>query len=719
MSADRDALQDLNSAQASAVACTDGPLLVIAGAGSGKTRVITRRIAHLIEIGVAPESILAVTFTNKAAREMRERVESLVGPTPTILSTFHSFAARFLRGQADRIGLDARFTLFDRSDSEAAVKAVLKRLKLDSSMWSPSGIMAFVGSAKSEMRDCQDALRDADTNWEHEAARVYEAYEELLRRNNALDFDDLLFRTVQALTDDPSLREALNDRFRYVLVDEYQDVNQVQYRLVRHFGDAHRNVCVTGDPDQCIYAWRGARPQYMLEFEQDFPGAVVVRLEQNYRSTNRILRSASQVIRFNSQHGDKELFSDLGEGERIRMCRLPDEIDESLAVVERIHELRHAGARYSEIAVFYRLNSLSLPVERALMSNNIAYQVLHGLEFFKRKEVKDLLAYVRCLFNIDDEISLARIINTPTRGIGKKTIDTLAAAASARGIPLGRLLADGVPADVGLSARATAAVDRFAAMMRELRPVDPENAPAAPILREITRVTSYEDFHAKRSKKAGLDPHGNIHQLIAFAADHDRGENDRGVAGFLEDVSLYTDVDAWEEDADKVALMTVHSAKGLEFPHVIIIGLDQDIFPHMGPSRDQDIEEERRLFYVGMTRAMQSLTLLTTDTRMRFGSRSHQRPSLFLGELPPDDIDVLDDGGGDRGTEDSGIEYEMEDDFRVSRGARVMHGKFGTGTVQSVRGRGLDARIVVDFDGVGRKKLVLRYAGLTLADESL
>jgi DNA helicase II / ATP-dependent DNA helicase PcrA len=718
-SSPHDLTSGLNPAQLAAVTATEGPLLIMAGAGSGKTRVITRRIAYLVATGVPPQAILAVTFTNKAAREMQHRVETLLGRGGALLSTFHGFGSRLLRMEAARLGLPPSFSLYDRADSEAVVKTCLQELGLSAESHPAGGALEAIGRWKSRLMRPADAAAAAVSREDEGFAAIYATYEAALQRSSALDFDDLLCKTVWLLESSEEVRAAVNGRFRHLLVDEYQDVNEAQYRLTRLLGDASRNVCVTGDPDQCIYSWRGADISYILDFQRDYPDAKVVRLEQNYRSVNTVLKAASHVIKFNDRRGDKELWSELGAGEPITIQRVADDVDEARVVVQRIQSLRQSGARLADCAIFYRLNSLSYPIEQALVAARIPYQVVAGLEFFKRKEVKDIIAYLRFLTNFDDEVSLARVVNTPARGLGDKTIDLLRGFARDAGLSLGALLQRPDLLAGRLSARAAAAVEVFRRLAADLADLATGGSTAR-IIAEVVQQSGYDRYIAGKANESGADPLGNIQQLIGAAQRYDQNPESRGLAGFLEDVALQSDVDTYDTEIDKVVLMTLHSAKGLEFPHVFLVGCDSEIFPHRGVRRVADVEEERRLFYVGLTRAMRSVHLLTAGSRSRFGRPTYSTPSLFLSEIPEELSVVLDDTSGlATASISTRVTYDLEDEqFAVRRGARVSHKAYGWGTVRSIRGRGGDARVEVDFDEAGQKQLVLRYAGLTVIDAS-
>ncbi len=705
-------LQGLNPAQTKAVDTLDGPLLVIAGAGTGKTRVITRRIARLIETGVSPEKILAVTFTNKAAREMASRVSRMIGRTGPLVATFHGFGARFLREQAQAFGRSESFTLYDRPDSESAVKIVLKSRKLDRSAYPPKEILEIISQAKSKLEKPQDMGDQAISSWDRDIAQVYESYEELLKQSDAFDFDDLISLPVELLESNADICQAYNERFSHILIDEYQDVNELQYRLGVALAGCQKNLCVTGDPDQCIYTWRGADISYILRFKEYFPKAKVVRLEQNYRSVNTILEAASAVIRFNSRREDKNLWSEKGVGHPILIQRVADEIEEARAVSSRINHLLDQGARRSDIAVFYRLNSLSLPIERSLLAENIPYTVFRGLEFFKRKEVKDLVAWLRFLTNPRDTVSFKRVVNTPPRGIGLKTIALVEQEARANFLSPGEILERPALLEGKLSARARSALARFHGIASGLRAQI--EARLSDLMQAIVESSGLGIHLREKAANTGQDPWGNLQQLIGYASDFQKVREDATIVQFLEEVSLFTDSDTPNDHREKVSLMTIHCAKGLEYPHCIIVGMDDGIFPHRGHKGPADEEEERRLFYVGLTRAMESATLLTSYQRSRFGKTEFAKPSLFLTEIPQELTLTQDDTSGQSGTlDDHHIEYDMDESFQISKGARVSHNTFGAGTILRVSGRGANAKVSIQFDSGDTRKLVLKYAGLT------
>ena len=686
--------------------------MVMAGAGSGKTRVITHRVAHLIASGTPPENILAVTFTNKAAREMRDRINALVGPPFPTVCTFHSFGARLLREEAHRMGLSASFSLFDRSDSEAAMKRVIKGLKLDKGTYSPAALLQYVGTQKSNLMSAELAAQEAYSDWERDAARAYACYEKSLRESEALDFDDLLYRTVLLLQKDEELRSRLDAFFKFVLVDEYQDVNAAQSEFAELLTTDTKNLCVTGDPDQCIYTWRGADISFMLNFEKTHPSCRVVKLEQNYRSSPTILDVANNVISHNKNRGEKRLWSELPKGEPVQVARVADDNEEGRFVVERIEELLHAGAAPGDIAVFYRLNSLSPSLERALMIEGIPYQIVHGLEFFKRREVKDALAWVRYMLNPADDVAFRRIVNTPPRGIGARTLEIVAAKARELGCPTGVLSREPQPLKDILSKRAMTALTGFASIIGELNAL--EQDASGPFLERLMDRTGLSAALTAKGTTSGADPLGNIYQLIAFAHTHDKQPDAEGLRSFLDNVSLLSDIDTHDPEAEKVVLMTLHAAKGLEFPHVFIIGVDRDILPHKGLHRPADVEEERRLFYVGLTRAMKTIALTTTTLRTRFGRCEPSAPSDFLYEIP-EELSVVEDqaGGVPMTSHDTSIEYEPDEMINIRAGARVYHPDHGSGSVKRVRGRGMNAMVTIEFDGVGSRTLQLAYAQLS------
>ena len=628
-------LKGLNPPQREAVLHGDGPLLVLAGAGSGKTRVLTHRIARLIDEGVPPWSILAITFTNKAAREMRERVERLAGDMgrDAWILTFHACCARILRRDIDKLGYKPSFTIYDADDQMNVIKQLCKSMNLDEKRFPPREIRAAISDAKNRVLSPAEWAKEAGEDFRARTiSEVYAAYERQLAANNALDFDDLILKTLTLFSEHPPVLAAYQHKFSHILVDEYQDTNMAQYMLVRLIAGESRNLCVVGDDDQSIYGWRGADLRNILEFERDFPDCRVIKLEQNYRSTSNILDAANQVIAHNAGRKEKALWTDAGEGEKIRVYRALDERDEAAWVVRAIEERMKRGARAGDFAVFYRTNAQSRVLEEAMVRRGVPYRVYGGMKFYDRKEVKDVLAYMRAVANPDDDQSVRRIINEPRRGIGDATIETLAQFAQREGMSL---LSAVISADDSvLPARALGAVRKFGALMLDLTQAG-ISLSAGEFLQEVLDKTGY--IAAIRASK---DPDAqtreeNVMELAGAVAEYESQSPEGGLLGFLENVALVTDLDSMGERPEAVTLMTIHASKGLEFPHVIVTGMEETVFP-LGRATFEDslMEEERRLCYVAFTRAMQSLALTFAVSRMLYNQRRNNPPSRFLSEIP-------------------------------------------------------------------------------------
>jgi ATP-dependent DNA helicase UvrD/PcrA len=751
-----DLLGDLNPAQREAVLHGSGPLLILAGAGSGKTRAITRRIAYLVtQRGVAPEQILAITFTNKAAGEMRERVEQLLPPAATEgrgrvwLSTFHSLGARLLRREIEQLGqgYTRDFTIYDTADRNLLLKSLIESTGFDATRYKPALLGAWISEKKNA------ALGDAELGIEREAAgtgereapdradllgmdelvfrRVSQAYDEAMRKNNALDFDDLLLKLLELFERAPGLRDLYARRFVHVLVDEYQDTNRVQYRLMRHFASFHHNLAVCGDPDQSIYAWRGADVRNILDFESDFPAAKVVRLEQNYRSTQNILDAAQAVIRKNRMRIDKELWSEKGPGAPLCLTECADEDDEAREIVAQLRGLEFQGIRCDQAAIFYRANFMQRALERALRLATIPYQIVAGTEFYQRREIKDLVAYLRLIVNPQDDEAAKRVINVPGRGIGDRSIELLAQWAQDRRASLLVAAASGEVREQ-LRGKAKHALEAFGALMARLGAL--RDAPAAQALAQVLDETKYYEWLDRTADESDVDRAANVDELMTYALDFDRQEPDGKLRGFLQDIALVSDTDSYAASQPKVTLMTLHAAKGLEFPVVFIAGVEDELLPHAravdeAPRPEFAVEEERRLFYVGMTRAKERLFLTWAQVRRHFGQDSYCRPSRFLAEIPQHLIESGDKSGraGDgsdllgefapAGPPDSvgsvGGESAIES---FSPGEWVEHDHFGRGRVVSLLGRGINARATVDFPQHGQKQLLLAYAKLRRVD---
>jgi DNA helicase-2/ATP-dependent DNA helicase PcrA len=719
-------LAGLNFQQREAVLATDGPVLILAGAGSGKTRVITHRIAHLVlDRGVASDSILAVTFTNKAAGEMKARAEALLPGQPlrAVLSTFHSFCVRVLRRDAEAAGLPRDFVIYDEDDQLAAVREALRALDLPEKLHPPRRVLSRISARKNAARGASAEEEDDDSVAAATLLRIAERYAKALESAGALDFDDLLLRTVALLDRDPAVRDAYRRRFPYVLVDEYQDTNRAQYELVRHLAGPQGNITVVGDEDQSIYSWRGADIQNILDFETDFPGARVLRLEENYRSSQAILDAASALVAHNRRRKGKTLRAVKPAGEAVRLHQAADEYQEAAWVVGRIAALRDFG----RAAVLFRMNAQSRLFEEGLMRHRIPYEVVGGVGFYERREVKDLLSYLRVVLNPRDPIALRRVINVPARGIGDKTLDEITRVAASRGISPWEALA--VVEEEGLlPARALQPLRRFREMIAGLRE-DAARLGVKGLLTRTLEVTGYAAALAQEPTQESQDRLENLAELLSAAADYEARDESPTLAGFLDRVSLLTDVDRAPGQAP-ILLMTFHAAKGLEFDSVFLVGLEEGLVPHSRSATSPEaLEEERRLVYVGMTRAMERLHLTWAQSRQVFGQRRLCEPSRFLTEIPRDRLEVTADtsyeapfrerrpgGWRPRPAAPSGPAPTLPGvPGELRPGVKVRHPLFGVGTVLRSEGSGDDLKLTVSFTGIGAKRLVARYAGLELA----
>jgi DNA helicase-2/ATP-dependent DNA helicase PcrA len=703
-------LADLNDAQREAVVTTEGPLLVVAGAGSGKTRVLTYRVAHLIHAcGVKPNEILAITFTNKAAGEMRERLEAMLGGTARAIwiLTFHAACGRMLRREAERLGYRSNFTIYDDQDQVRLVKACLEELGKDPKRFSPRGIHHQISDAKNQLVTPEEYLGRVASFWDQTVAETYDLYQRRLHASNAVDFDDLIMLTVQVLERFPEALARWRKAFRYILVDEYQDTNHAQYRLLQLLGGEHGNVCAVGDQDQSIYAFRGADIRNILEFERDFPGTQVVTLEQNYRSTNYILRAANAVIEHNRERKPKRLFSDLGEGEPVRVVEVEDEHAEARFVAAEIASLIDGGLSASEIAVFYRTNAQSRVLEDVLVRQEVPYQVIGGPRFYERAEIRDAIAYLTVLSNSLDAGSLLRIANRPRRGIGDTTLQRLVAHAEASGRTLWEAMAD--PEAAGVSAASARSVRTFRSMMETLLAAAQELRVDELVERVLERSSMLEALEAERT----IEARGrieNLQELVGVAREYRLQTEEASLDGFLQDIALVSDQDTIRDEGGLVTLMTLHNAKGLEFRGVFVIGMEEGVFPHIRAIEEQGVEEERRLCYVGMTRAMERLTLAHTQSRSLFGRRNHNLASRFLDELPSEvERERLrpDSWTGYRPA--GGIEPRTNV-VAVSTGDTVRHATLGEGVVTSLEPGGV---VTVRFAADGsERRLMIEYAPL-------
>jgi DNA helicase-2/ATP-dependent DNA helicase PcrA len=724
-----DLLAALNPPQRQAVLHGDGPLLILAGAGSGKTRTLTHRIAWLIRAGgVAPWQILAVTFTNKAAGEMRERLEQLLGSVEGLwVSTFHSACVRILRRELERFGFTAQFTIYDDGDQERLLKAVLQELNIAEQTLKPRAAAAAIDGAKNRGLWPED-LPAGDYGGDL-LTRVYTRYQERLKLANALDFGDLLLWTVRLLETDAEVRQRWQGRFRHLLVDEFQDTNQVQYRLVRLLVGGARNLCVVGDDDQSIYRWRGAEVGNILNFEIDYPGCVTIRLEQNYRSTQTILAAAGGVVARNLGRKGKTLWTDNPAGDPLSVEMLADDLEEARFVAGELGRLRRAGRKLRDLAVFYRTNAQSRAFEEALVREKLPYVMIGGLKFFSRLEIKDILAYLRLLVNPADAVAARRIINVPPRGIGAATVEKIATLEGEAGglLPACRLaVARGV-----LQGAAAQRVAAFAALMEAFRQRLAAEIPYAELTAELIEASGYGPMLREEHTEETRDRLRNLEELLAGMEEH--AAQEPTLAGYLEQVALVTDLDSYDQSLDRVSLMTLHAAKGLEFPAVFMTGMEEGLFPLSRASNgDEELEEERRLCYVGMTRAREKLYLTYARRRRVYGDYQFNPPSRFLGEIPAhlqaghaqavhrpathnlaslfDRVDP--DLGDDVPFLDEDIRQVPDAEQGLRLGMNVRHAMFGTGVVRRIEGQGEQQKVIVFFNRVGPKKLLVKFAGL-------
>lgn len=723
----------LNDRQCEAVKHTEGPLLITAGAGSGKTKVLTCRIAHLLELGVAPYRILAITFTNKAAKEMKERVTNLVGAQADSiwLSTFHSFCAKLLRFEIDGFhGYTRNFTIYDSSDQLVLVKDCLKKLNLDDKQFTPRSVLGTISSAKNVLMDAKAFAAKASDFYEQKVADVYALYQEKLRENNAVDFDDLLFLAVRLLQENEEVREKYQSRFQYILVDEYQDTNHAQYALTKILAARWRNICVVGDADQSIYAWRGADIRNIIDFTRDYPDAASIKLEQNYRSTKTILHAANAVIDNNESRPKKTLWTENPTGNKIIHYQAQTEHDEAdyiAGVIYNRHEISHEP--YGDMAILFRTNAQSRVLEEKLMRYAIPYTMVGGTKFYDRKEIKDVLAYLRLLYNPEDSLSLTRIINVPKRNIGATTMEHVAAYAEAQGISLFEALSS--TDEIPVTKRAKASLENFAAMIFDLLN-DMEGKDVLSLIETVIKQTGYGDM---LDKEAEHDPQGesrkeNVGEFLSVAKDYMDSNPEGNLQDFLENVALVSDVDDFESSDSKVTLMTLHAAKGLEFPVVFLTGLDEGLFPHSRTLMDPaQVEEERRLAYVGITRAERQLYVTNAVTRTMYGRISAYMPSRFLAEIPPqfmEDYHRKSAMPQSRATAVPGKQrvsiltkpvasslpkkHAVTDTF--AKGDKVRHKIWGIGTVLDVIGEGPNMQMKIQFPTKGVRQVVVKYAPL-------
>jgi DNA helicase II / ATP-dependent DNA helicase PcrA len=704
---------DLNPAQREAVLTTEGPVLVIAGAGSGKTRVLTRRIAHLLAaVGVKPPEILAITFTNKAAAEMRERVEDLVGPPARAawVMTFHAACGRILRREAPRLGYRSNFTIYDSADQIRLTKQCLEDLERDPKRFTPRGIHSQISNAKNQLIGPDAYASSVASFYDQTVADVYKLYQTKMFNSNAVDFDDMLYLTVDVLERFPEAQEKWQTAFRYLLVDEYQDTNHAQYKFLQLLAAKHMNVFAVGDPDQSIYAFRGADIRNVLEFERDFAGAKSIALEQNYRSTNSILEAANGVISHNRERKPKNLWSELGDGDPVRVVEVEDEHSEARYVAAEIARLVEEGYNGNEIAVFYRTNAQSRVLEDVLVRQGVAYQVIGGPRFYERAEIKDLVAYLQVIDNPFDAVSLLRIANRPRRGVGDSSLAKLMSFADDAEMSLWEAMDRTEAAGVGTAP--AKAVKSFRNVVQSLMSAAQEYDVPELIERVLEQSGYMDSLEAERT----IEAQGrieNLQELVSLAREWMESAAEPTLSSFLQEVSLYSDQDAIRGEGSLVTLMTIHNAKGLEFRAVYLIGMEEGIFPHSRSIEEQGVEEERRLCYVGMTRAMERLTLLHASSRMLYGGRSYNLPSRFLDELPEAHVErdqLKPASWSNYGAPKQSQVAPRDDAPSLSTGDNVRHGTLGEGVVTRIEAGGV---ITVRFadDGTERR-LMLDYAPL-------
>ena len=774
-------IEELNNKQKEAVLATEGPCLVIAGAGSGKTKVLTHKIAYLMtEKNVKPWNILAITFTNKAASEMKERVEKLVGDAAKDMwiGTFHSICVRILRKYIDRLGFDHSFLIFDTSDQRTLIKECMKTLKIDDKMFTDRSVLAEISNGKNEMLEPKAYQTKYAGDYRKEIiGRIYELYQQRLKENNAIDFDDIINYTIKILTQNEEALEYYTNKFQYVLVDEYQDTNKAQFTLVTILASKYGNITVVGDNDQGIYSFRGADITNILNFEKEFPGTKIIKLEQNYRCTGNILKAANSVIKHNENKYEKKLWTENEEGALPIIHKSDDEYDEGRYIVEQINHLRREEYfKYSDFTVLYRMNSQSRAIEEILRREGIPYKIVGGLKFYERKEIKDIISYLRLIYNFSDNISLKRIINEPKRGIGKTSIDNIGEISEKTGLSMFDIIkhAD----EYGLN-RVKANAEEFVQVIEELRG-NLDKLSISELIKETLNKTGYVKALELENSTEAETRIQNLEEFLTVAIEFEEEEADNTLGDFLEGITLSSDIDGMEENEDSVTLMTLHSAKGLEFPVVFLVGLEEGIFPgNKSIGEPKELEEERRLFYVGITRAKQYLYLTCSKKRTIFGSTSYNAISRFVNEIPQDLLDGFDEidnsksnefedkpykweygtsakvktykidnnnignnfgisakgfgsanGNGYSYGDSTGFQFKSAESFlnslnnkKVNEGAdiskykegqRIYHKKFGEGTINKIEEEGEDYKLDISFDKAGHKRLMAKFANLEI-----
>ncbi len=748
----------LNKEQYEGATTIDGQVLILAGAGSGKTRVLTHRMAHMIEdLGIAPYSILAITFTNKAAKEMKDRVKALIGERAENMwiSTFHSTCVRILRREIDKIGYKSSFTIYDSSDQKTLVKECMKTLNINDKDITEQEIMGKIGKAKDKMQSVRSFMLENEANFrEKKIADVYEMYQKRLKENNALDFDDLIFKTVELFKNNPEVLEFYQNKFKYIMVDEYQDTNGAQYELVKLLASKYKNICVVGDDDQCIYQWRGADIQNILDFEKDYSGAKVIKLEQNYRSKGNILSAANVVIVNNANRKSKVLRTEQEPGSKIRIYRAYSDSDEGDFVGKQILDMKDKEDKnYNDFAILYRTNAQSRIFEESFRRKGIPYKIVGGTRFYDRKEIKDILAYLKVIVNRQDDISIRRIINVPKRSIGDATVAKVQEFASSFEFDLWDALSE-VRSIPTLTPRNISTIEPFVALMENFMELS-ETVPVSVLIESILKDTGYLKQLNESNEIEDRSRIENLKELVSDAADFEKNSEDNSLSAYLERVSLVQDTDKIEEEDDAVVLMTIHSAKGLEFPVVFMVGMENGIFPgNASFEKESEMEESRRLCYVGITRAKQTLFMTSAEVRRVFGKAVAYPQSDFINEIRPDLKEyvgvkkesaksrekimksnsytnphslrnsvtgnrayTLDNGGINNVIDRSTMNEIAKEYISISEatlGRKVIHEKFGKGTIVAVQDSGSDKKLTVAFDKQGVKSLLLSFAKLKM-----
>ena len=705
-------MEQLTDSQKKAVFHVDGPLLVLAGPGSGKTRVITTRIAALINSGVRPYNICAITFTNKAAEEMAQRVAAFGAAGGVHISTFHSLCVRILRTYAEQTGVNPNFSIYDESDQLGCIKEAIKACEVDTTNFAPSRMLEAVSRLKNDLETPESIAERADDYFTKILARIYAKYQKILTNNNALDFDDLLVKTAFLLRDCPDIRIELGNRFKYLLIDEYQDTNHAQYQIAKGLALEHGNICVTGDPDQSIYRWRGADIANILVFEKDWPNALVVKLEENFRSTPNILALADTLISVNTKRKQKVLIPTRKPGADVVIEAFGDDVAEADAVAQKVKQLAGDRADLNEVAVFYRVNSMSRIIEEAFIARQIPYQVVRGLEFYARKEIRDMISYLKLMANTDDDLAFLRAVNTHPRGTGKTTLDRVAAHAAANNLSVYRAVQQANQID-SIAKAAQAKLTAFANMIEDFK--KDMTGPVALLMQRVFDETGLFDYlnSAGEKQQAAVE---NINELVNAAAAYDRAAEAPSLLDYLQMIALYSDTDAYDSAGSKVSLMTLHAAKGLEFENVFIVGAEEGLLPHER-SRDSDdeLEEERRLFFVGMTRAKDNLRISYARQRVFRGQYLRTIPSQFLYEIGYSPYARDTDADYDDFDDDfSGIASDADlDAYKFVAGELVDHSKFGPGIIEKLHNMGENSIVVVRFTSGKTKSLMVKYAKLS------